>query len=125
MGWNELGLEPAIGGILYYVSRENPRNTFEFYFNANWPLINTALERLKEWKSYFLSDILPPRDKNWRWTEQPCRWCQEKKFVCKPDDKSNVSKLSESGALEWAQTIITSYNYDAIKEKVLARWTLN
>lgn len=122
MGWDAMGLEPACGASLFYVSRENPRNTYEFYFKANWPLINLAIERLKAWKEDFIFDRLPARDTAWKWSEEPCKWCEKKKFACKPDNKNKIENLSKSGALEWAGTI-RNYSLPIVKEKVLGRWT--
>lgn len=121
MGWADMGLQPARGASLYYVSRENPRNTCEFYFPANWPLINAALDRMRDWKEAFLSDRLPPRDKAWRWTQEPCKWCVFKKFGCKPDNKDKVATLSGSNIIQWSNEQ-TDYSLEQMKEKVLARW---
>lgn len=123
MGWADMGLEPAIGASLFYVSRENPRNTCEFYFPADWQLINQALDRLREWKGFFISDILPPRDPSWKWSEEPCKWCSFKKFGCKPDAKEKVESLSASNIVTWATEVSNEpYSLDKMKDRVLKRW---
>src|SRR5574342_643499 len=96
-GWDKLGLLPAKGGIIYYVSREDPRNTHEFYVQNDPALWLTALHRLKVWREMFLNDELPERPKEWRWTEEPCKWNPYKK-LCKADAKEGIVKLSESNA---------------------------
>lgn len=122
MGWADMGLQPARSGCLFYVSRENPRNTFEYHFAADWSLINKATQTLRECKHHYLSDTLPPRAKEWKWSEEPCKYCNFKKFGCKPDTKENVKQISQSNIIEWASTV-RSYSLEDAKEKVLARWT--
>ncbi len=124
-GWDKLGLKPAKGGVIYYVSRQDPRFTHEFYVDANWNFINAAVERMKKWKEMFENDVLPPRDKEWKWTEEPCKYCTFKRDSCKPDVKAQVEKLSESKSLTFAKRIRPSYNLATKLEEVINRWTKN
>jgi len=121
MGWAAMGLEPANSASLFYVSRENPSFAFEYHLKANWPLINFAIERLKEWKQHFISDTLPPRDKSWQWSKDSCQYCEMKKFACKPDNKNDIQKLSDSNGVAFAESLL-EYSFSEIKEKVLSRW---
>lgn len=121
MGWNKLGLMPAKGGIIYYVSREDPRNTHEFYVEFDEALARDAEDQLKLWKQSFLNDELPERPKEWRWTEEPCKWNPYKK-LCKADYKDKIVKLSESNAVKFAMEHNPSYNLDKIKERIKERW---
>jgi len=120
-GWNKLGLMPAQGGIIYYVSREDPRNTHEFYVEMDEAIMREAEEQLKLWKENFINDELPPRPKEWRWTEEPCKWNPYKK-LCKQDHKDGVVKLSESNAVKFALEHDPSYNIDKIRKRVTDRW---
>lgn len=95
MGWGKLGFRPADGGMLYYVSRENPIHAWEIYFPFDDEGVDAALSLLDSWKADFENDRLPPRDPSWRWTADPCKWCPSKK-VCKQDIRDDVEKLSES-----------------------------
>lgn len=122
MGWKEMGLLPPVGGIIYYVSRDNPRFTKEFFVDINWDFINAGIENLKIWRESYLSDTLPDRPKEWRWTEDPCHWCNFKKFACKPDYKAKVTKLSLSNAHEFTKSIRPDYNPIEIREEVESRW---
>lgn len=124
MGWNELGLKPAIGGIIYYISRENPRNTHEFYVETNYELINNANEKLEAWRQNFLDDVLPERNKNFMWSKTPCQYCPFKKFICKPDHIEGINKLSESHGVQFAQNTLDSYNVDKSRKRVIDRWTI-
>jgi len=121
MGWDKLGLLPAQGGIIYYVSREDPRNTHEFYVNLDEDLIKKAEEQLKLWQEAFLNDELPPRPKEWRWTLEPCKWNPYKRY-CKQDYKDGITKLSESAAVKFALEHDSSYNIEKVKERIKERW---
>lgn len=123
LGWGELGLEPATGGIIYYVSREDPRNTHEFYVEADGFLMAEANGKLAAWKEHFENDRLPARPKEWKWTEEPCKWCPFKKNVCKPDDKDGIVNLTESHGVEFAQEHTPSYNAEEIQRRVKEKWT--
>jgi len=121
MGWDKLGLMPAKGGIIYYVSREDPRNTHEFYIEFDEGLNRDAEQTMAYWKKCFLNDILPGRPKGWKWLDQPCKWNPYKK-LCKADDKEGIVKLSESNAVKFALEHNPSYNIEDIKRRVKERW---
>ena len=120
MGWSDMGLLPAAGGMLFYVSRDNPRNTVEYYFPYVQDEVEHALDQLMRWRMDFEHDELPSRDKNWRWTAEPCKWCQYKKD-CKQDIRDDVEKLSDSHVLDAAKSR-PGYNYQAIRDRVIGRW---
>jgi hypothetical protein len=122
MGWGKLGLKPAIGGIIYYVSRQDPTNTAEFYIEADGGLMADANGVIAATKASFEEDSLPPRDPSWKWSEEPCKWCDFKKFACKPDDKAGITVLSETNGVAFAKTVRDDYDPDKTREKVLERW---
>ncbi len=119
--WDEMGLEPAAGGIIYYVSRDNPRFTKQFYVPYDKPFINAGIKRLHEWKQNFLNDELPERPKEWRWTQPPCQWCNLKK-MCKLDIKQDVDRLSESNTVKLAKKMVPQYDIEKVREEVMRRW---
>lgn len=122
MGWEAMGLKPAEGGYIYYASRQNPRIAHAFFIDIDRELIerNTAL--LREWRQNYLDNYLPPRIKDWRWTEEPCKWCPMKKHACKPDNKHKIETLEESHGVEFAKQLRPKYNFDEIREEVIKRW---
>ena len=122
MGWSDLGLEPAKGGVIYYLSRNDPSQTHEFFIEADHELMRDASKYLESWKRSFLENSLPERPKSWRWTEDPCKWCQFKKNVCKPDYKAKVVRLSESHGVEFARTLRQEYDPHEIWKAVVDRW---
>jgi hypothetical protein len=122
MGWEEIGFKRPVGAIIYYVSRENPRHTHEFFVDIDWPFINRGLENLKNWRQAFESGILPERPKEWKWTEEPCKWCKFKKMACKPDVKEGTTNLRRSQAVTFAKSIRPTYSIDETMEGVTNRW---
>lgn len=122
MGWADLGLKPAESGFIIYAAREEPTKIKEFYIEADYELISEGIRTLQEWREDFKDDILPERPKSWMWTLDPCKWCDFKKHVCKPDYKAGITKLSESHAVEFTKNLRSNYDPDIIKERVLDRW---
>lgn len=122
MGWDKLGLQPAIGGIIYYVSRQDPTHTAEFYIEADGMLMADANAVIAAAKLDFQVDRLPPRPKDWKWSEHPCQFCDFKKFACKPDDKAGITVLSETNGAAFARTVRGEYDPFKTREKVLERW---
>lgn len=121
MGWAAMGLKPAEGGFIYYVSRDNPANAREFWIEYRESDVNDALLMLQEWKDSFLENRLPERPKAWRWTEHPCKWCDVKK-LCKADVKDDVENIRESGVIDYAKGVDPKYDFEEIRAKVLKRW---
>jgi hypothetical protein len=122
MGWADLGLKPAKGGIVYYASRQKPRHAQEFYFDYDPAFSMRAVAQINYAKELYLQGKLPPRDKSWRWTEAPCDWCAFKKHACKPDVKDDVVDLKESNAVAFAKSVNPAYEYEAARAAVLDRW---
>lgn len=141
--WSDL---PALrDGTIYYVSRDNPRDTAEFFIDYDPKYKEVGREKLKQWKEWFEEDILPsqesgvipldvnakgqevvskrhPLGKEFRWTYQPCQWCDFKK-TCRADFKSDVVELSESNGVEMAQSMRPkTYTAEKIRKVVFAAW---
>lgn len=117
-GWAALGLEPARGGFVFYVSRDDPSNCFDYWVPWDEDEAHDALERLKEWRENFVARTLPPREKSWRWTELPCKWCDYKP-LCKQDMKEDVADLAQSNTVRAAGA---GYDFESTREQVLKRW---
>ncbi len=121
MGWADMGLEPANGGFLYYCSRDNPTNAVEFWIEYDEAEVENALTLLQQWRIGYEKGILPERPKAWRWTEQPCKWCDLKK-LCKADVKDGVTDLFLSGVNRYAVGVNPSYDARKVHAQVLRRW---
>lgn len=122
MGWEEMGLKPARGGFIYYASRQDPRTTAEFWVETDWYLIESSLEFLKSVKKNFQDGVLPERPKDWRWTEEPCKWCDFKKHACKPDYKNKTTELKNSEAITFAKSLRSAYSFEEVQKEVFERW---
>jgi hypothetical protein len=131
----ESELVPPEYGFLYYVSRDNPIDTHEFYFEYDPKFYEAGLERLRDWRQHFINDELPQtnfKDKRyahpfgWKWGEQPCEWCDFGN-ECRVDMRKSLEegrslKLSESEAILEAQAIRPDYNFDLVRAAVFKRW---
>jgi hypothetical protein len=114
-------LYPARDGTLLYVSRNRPYNTMEYPFEHDPGFMRAGYRRLQEWKGMYIANDLPPRDRSWRWTEPPCKWCQWKK-ICKADIKKDVDKLHDSTAIPAARAFLPTYDYERTRHAVFDRW---
>lgn len=121
MGWDKLGLEPARAGFVYYVSRDNPSNGVAFFIEPDEGEIEEALATLKTWKESFIAGEIPERPKAWRWTEQPCKWCDHKK-LCKADVTHKITNLLDSHVVKDGKRVDKEYDAEKVHSKVLKRW---
>lgn len=115
-------LEPLKDGTIYYLSRDLPSETHEFFIELDEEFMEIGKQRLKDWKQYFLNDELPARPKEWYWSKGPCQYCPFKKNVCKPDDKAGIDKLSESHGVSYTKGTRKAYDFNKTKEVVNKRW---
>jgi hypothetical protein len=134
----EQTLEPVEHGFLYYVSRDNPADTREFYYEYDPEFMRKGREQLALWRKYFEAGLLPQTDLKgkhpfgWNWTTQdsPCKWCPfgpTGSYVCREDHQEAVKRgellpLDDSLAVEEAREVRPEYNLDLVRAAVLARW---
>jgi hypothetical protein len=137
-------LEPVRHGYLHYTSRDNPDDTWEFYFEYDPAWYETGVKMLKLWREHFLRGILPQtnfEDKRyshpfaWTWTrskkmpESPCQWC-DFGAICRLDHKDAVKSgthvnLADSHAIDDAKAVRKDYEFEDARKAVLARWKLD
>jgi hypothetical protein len=115
------GYEACVNGTIVYVDRARPANFHEFKFKYDPAFMQQGRDKLQEWKESYLQEILPPRPREWKWTEQPCKWCKFKP-ICKEDVKQKVEKLPESTTIAHAKEVRGQYDYEEVRESVLDRW---
>ena len=134
-------LDPVEYGFLYYVSRDNPMDTFEFYFEHDPEFMRKGREQLTVWRMYFQQGMLPQTDFKgkhpfgWNWTtdDSPCKWCPfgpTGSYVCKEDHQEAVKRgellpMADSLAVEEAREAREDYNLDLVRAAVAARWGLD
>jgi hypothetical protein len=133
----ECELVPPEYGFLYYVSRDNPVDTHEFYVELDRDFFEAGRKKLAEWRDHFLRDELPQTnfvDKRfahpfgWKWGELPCKWC-DYGDQCRRDTKTAIAqggsiRLSESAAIEDARALRPDYSFAEVREAVFERWGL-
>lgn len=120
----EITLEPPDDGTLIYSSREEPLTTASYYFSIDEEEMAIGRAKLAQYRDAFIAGEIPehPRDKEKaKWSVDPCRLCGFKKR-CKIDYQQKIVRLSESHQIEWAQSVIPSYDYASNRSEVLARW---
>lgn len=120
--WESMGLKKPTHGAIFYMSRDNPRGSnWQAYFPYDAEYVQAGIDRLVEWQQLFIDDKLPPRPPEWKWTEEPCKWCVFKKH-CKKDVKDDINRLSRSHAIKFAKSIRPNYDPAQKRKEVLDRW---
>lgn len=133
----EVVLPPPNRGYLYYVSRDNPEDTFEFMFeyDPNW--LRVGRRKLALWRKSFKDDTLPATNLDakrfshpfgWQWTkpEYPCRYC-DFGAICREDHRAAVEQgstiaLTESAGVEDTQAVRVNYSPVRARNDVMAFW---
>lgn len=124
----KINLDRCIDGTIFYVSRDNPSNTHEFTFSYDPEFMERGRKRLLQWREDFMGEVLPdrPRKDNGNlvgWSELPCKWCDMKKHVCKPDwQNDKLIDLTQSKSIEFTQGLRKDYDYDKTRGAVVSRW---
>jgi hypothetical protein len=130
-------LERVESGHIYYVSRDKPSDTCEFYFEHDPQFMEAGKRKLGEWRKWFETGALPQSNFstarfshpfNWQWTKEefPCKWC-DYGDICRADHKQaselgHPIDLSESAGIEAAKTIRADYDFDLVRAAVETRW---
>ena len=130
------GYDPPTHGYIYYLSRDEPSDTAEFRVNLDIKFFHAGVARLKQWKQFFLDDVLPesPKGKRttnfghpmgqegFKWSQLPCQWCDYAK-TCKLDFRQNIQTLSESTGVGRTKAARDG-NYDPAEavQEVKDRW---
>jgi hypothetical protein len=78
---------------------------------------------LREARAAFERGEIPPHPFGGKqWSELPCKWCDFKKYACKPDCKAKVTEMAESNGIAFARETQTDYSFERQKQGVLERW---
>lgn len=133
-------LEPVNRGYLYYVSRDDADDTFEFMYEYDPNFMRSGRRKLAEWRAAFESDQLPQTewaDKRyshpfgWRWSldQYPCKWCSYGD-ICRDDhdiakERQAPIALHESAAVEVSERFRPEWSYESVKNAVYDRWGLD
>jgi len=134
----EITLQPPEYGFIYYVSRDNPIDTREFYYELDRKFYDAGREVLAQARQAFVDNVLPHTNFvekryshpfGWLWGDDPCKWC-DYGDSCRSDNKAALRKgepiaLSESDAVLDAKAIKTDYDLDLVRNAVFQRWDLD
>jgi hypothetical protein len=119
----EIDLEPIRDGVIIYVARDNPEIRASFYFEHDEHRFQRGLAVLRRVQEHYANDMLPAHPFGGKqWSQDPCRFCDFKKNVCRPDQAVGVTKLTESHGVEWSQGVYGYYSPERIRQQVLDRW---
>ena len=132
-------LAPVEHGYIYYVSRNDPDKTREFFFEYDPEFMAKGREQLAVWRKFFEAGLLPqthlkgkhPFGWNWTTDDSPCKWCPfgpTGSYVCKEDHQTAVKRgellpMADSLAVEEAREVRPSYDLDLVRAAVEARWS--
>jgi hypothetical protein len=119
----EIDLQPIREGVIVYCARDNPEVRASWYFEHDEAWFQKGLDVVRRVQEHYASDLIPAHPFGGKqWSAQPCRYCDMKKEVCKPDHLAGTTKLSESHGVDWARQVYGDYDPDKIREAVLERW---
>lgn len=137
----DVELKPVEDGFIQYVSRDDPNETWEFYYAHDEAFMQAGRNQLKRWKEAWLSGILPQSnfsDKRfshpfgWTWTksnkcpESPCEWCDYGE-ICRSDHRAAVKlgrpiAIADSSGIELATELRPRYDIDLVRAALEKRW---
>jgi hypothetical protein len=87
----EIDLEPIRDGVIIYVARDNPEVRASFYFEHDEQCFQRGLAVLRRVQEHYANDMIPAHPFGGKqWSQDPCRFCDFKKNVCKPDHQAGV-----------------------------------
>jgi len=132
-------VKPVEHGFLYYVSRDDPANTREFYYEYDPVFMEAGREQLRVWRKFFEEGVLPatqvtgknPMGWNWTTDDSPCKFCpygsNRGNYICRLDHEESVKRgellrIEESEAIEHAREIRPEYDLGLVRAAVFARW---
>jgi CRISPR/Cas system-associated exonuclease Cas4 (RecB family) len=127
--------DPPTHGYIYYLSRDRPSDTAEFKVQLDMKFFEAGIKRLKQWKQWFLEDVLPEEPKGkrttnfghpmgaagFKWSQLPCQWCDYKK-TCQLDFRQSITTLSESVGVDRTRAARGEYDVAKAVKEVKDRW---
>jgi hypothetical protein len=119
----EIELEPINSGVVLYSARDHPEVRKSWYFEHDEEQFRRGLDVLRKVQDDYAHDRIPAHPFGGKqWSAEPCKYCDHKKNVCKPDHQAGVEKLTESHGVDWSKGVYGAYDPIAIRQAVLDRW---
>jgi hypothetical protein len=120
----EVELLPMQTGVLLYMGRDRPNVKHGYFFEHDEEWFQKGLATLERVKQHFLDGVLPEHPFSGKeWSVDPCRFCDYKREVCKPDAKAKVADLASSNITRWANEVHGHYDLERVTEQIIKRWT--
>jgi hypothetical protein len=118
-----IDLQPINSAVLLYSARDNPEIRASFYFEHDEAWFQKGLESLRRVQQHFAQDLIPPHPFGGKqWSAEPCKFCDLKKNVCKPDHQLGVDRLTASHGVDWSEGVFGHYDPERVRRDVLERW---
>jgi len=121
----EIELQPINSGVILYSARDKPEIRASWYLEHDEQWFRKGLAVLRRVQEHYATDSIPPHPFGGKqWSAEPCKYCDYKREICKPDHKDGVAKLTESHGVEWSKGVYGEHAYDPtkVREAVLERW---
>ena len=119
----KLKLEPLRSGALIYMGRDRPNVTQSYVFEHDEEWFQRGLAKLTEVQEHFRAGTIPSHPFGGKdWSKDPCRFCDYKKHICKPDHNDNITSLTESNGVDYSREIYGDYDPEQIHKTVIDRW---
>lgn len=122
-------------GYLFYLSRDRPSDTAEFRVDLDLRFFEAGIQRLKDWKEFFIDNVLPENPKGrrtnnfghpmgeegFKWSQNPCQLCGFKR-TCQLDYRADTHELSKSVGIDRTRVIREDYDPQEARKRVLETW---
>jgi hypothetical protein len=119
----EIDLQPIQQGVVLYAARDRLETRKSWYFEHDEQRFQSGLAVLRRVQESYATDAIPPHPFSGKqWSAEPCKYCDLKREVCKPDHQDGISKLTESHGVAWSREVFGHYDPIAVRQAVLDRW---
>lgn len=119
----EIDLQPIQQGVVLYAARDHLETRKSWYFEHDEERFQKGLAVLRQVQEHYATDTIPAHPFGGKqWSADPCRFCDLKKEICKPDQQDGITKLTESHGVEWSREVFGHYDPTRFRQAVLDRW---
>jgi hypothetical protein len=87
----EIDLQPIKDGVVLYAARDHLEIRKSWYFEHDEQRFQRGLAVLRKAQEHYAKDEIPPHPFGGRqWSADPCRFCNYKRNVCRPDQATDM-----------------------------------
>lgn len=118
-----IDLLPMTTGTLLYMGRDRPNVKHGYFFEHDEEWFQNGLATLERVRGHFEEGTLPAHPFGGKeWSIDPCKFCNFKKEVCKPDYQAGVQTLQDSNISRWATEVHGRYDLAEVEAQIRKRW---